>query len=158
MISVESRIPSLWIATAYRGPRCSCPAESLPGRSRNRSPRTDLVQLLVHGLDLSEVGRVIAKPFGVTGSLRVQPCCVLRVYELANRIRQVPVASKLAEFGHRLLIGAEADGRGCHTTIVRQARSTDRGNPASNVWTLDFRRQEPGQATGGGRSGRHGPF
>src|SRR5580693_4379981 len=120
-ISVESRIPSLWIATAYRGPRCSCPAESLPGRSRNRSPRTDLVQLLVYGLDLSEVGRIIAKLFGITGGLRVQPGCVLRVDEPANHIRQVPLASQLAEFGHRLLIGAEADRRGCHTTTIRQA-------------------------------------
>ena len=39
----------------------------------------------------------------------------------AGQIRQVPVTSKLAEFGHRLLIGAKADGRGCHTTKIRQA-------------------------------------
>jgi hypothetical protein len=57
------------------------------------------------------------------GGLRVQSRGVLRVDELSDRVRQVPVTSQLAKFGHCLLIGAEADGNGCHTIIVRRARA-----------------------------------
>jgi hypothetical protein len=91
---------------------------SLSDRSRYRSARTDLVELFVHGLDLGQVGRVVAESFGVARGLRVQLGGVLRVDELADRVRQVPVTSQLAKFSHRLLIGAEADGRGRHTTTI----------------------------------------
>jgi hypothetical protein len=62
----------------------------LIGAQPYRSPRTDLVQLLVHGLDPGQVGRVVAEPFGVARGLRIQPGGVLRVDELSDRVRQVP--------------------------------------------------------------------
>jgi hypothetical protein len=55
-------------------------------------------------------GWVAAKALGVTSGLRVQPSDILRVDEFADRFRQDPVASQPAEFSHRLLGAAGADG------------------------------------------------
>src|SRR5580700_11385316 len=111
------------MATAYREPCCSCPVVFLSERRRYRSPRTYLVQFLVHGLDLGQVTGVVAESFGVACGLRVQPGGVLRMDELADRVRQVAVTRQLTKLSHRLLVGAEADSHSRHTTTVRQALS-----------------------------------
>jgi len=41
---------------------------------------------IVHSLDLGQVGSVMAQPFGVACCLRVEPCRVLRMDELADRV------------------------------------------------------------------------